>query len=177
MFSKSIDQAKRRTSSSSTIYPIWFSDTFVFYSLDDTGNSFAWVDQVARWFTYFLICSDIPVRGALSCDDFYADRNNNLYYGPALVEAYEYAEAQDWIGFLLSPSSVLQLDNLGYPASERLDYAYCHVPFKKGRENRIGKLPACILGQWSTINGKNACLDNLADISHMVYALRFSRGS
>jgi hypothetical protein len=161
ILSKSVENAMTRCPASSKISPVWFSDTFVFYSEDESANSFRWIDHVARWFAYFLIMADIPVRGALSCDDFYADRATNLYFGPALVEAYEYGEAQDWIGLLLTPSAVVQLDILGVPASKLLCYAYHTVPLKNQGNRPAWKLPACILGQWISINGKNPCLDKL----------------
>lgn len=142
-----------------------FSDTFIIYSVTDSGEAFAYVDMVARWFTYKLIVARIPVRGALSCGEFYADDKHSLFFGPALIEAYDYGEAQDWLGFMLTPSAVLQLDKLNLPASKRLNYAYWKIPFK--RESRIDQaveLPACIFGQWITLNGKNPCMEALGEM-------------
>jgi len=147
-----------------TVNPVWFSDTFLVYTLDDSGDNFTIIDQFSRWFVYFLIEAGIPVRGALSCGDFYADRSNNLYFGSALIEAYEYGEAQDWIGFLLSPSAVTQLGSLGQQANKLLNYAFWTVPFKTGKKKLCSKLPACILGQWIEINGKNPCLEKLGKL-------------
>jgi hypothetical protein len=151
-----------------TVSYVWFSDTFLIYTSDDSAQSFALIDQVSRWFVYFLLEASIPIRGAISCDDFYADRSNSLYFGAALVEAYEYGEAQDWIGFLLSPSAVHRLDDLDIPAKRISHYAYWDVPFKTGKKELVSHLPACILGQWLEINGKNPCLEKLRGISHSV---------
>ena len=151
-----------------TVSPVWFSDTFLVYTLDDSGQNFSIIDQFSRWFVYFLIEASIPVRGALSCGDFYADKSSSLYFGSALIEAYEYSEAQDWIGFLLCPSAVSRLDSLGIPAGERLNYAYWDVPFKTGRKIPTSKLPACILGQWLETNGENLCLNKLRDLKGRV---------
>lgn len=95
----------------------WFSDTFILFSEDDSVESFTAIDMVCRRFIFALILRDIPVRGALSCDELYADRSNSLYLGLALLEAYEYGENQDWIGFLLCPSSTTKLTELGLPIS------------------------------------------------------------
>lgn len=142
-----------------------FSDSFIIYSPSDSGGDFAYIDSVARWFVYKLIVDHVPVRGALACGDFYADKEHSLYFGTALIEAYEYGEAQDWLGFLLSPSAVLQLDKLGIPAGQRLNYAYGKIPFKKEKGRALaGELPACILGQWITLNGRNPCVDALAEM-------------
>lgn len=61
-----------------------------------------------------------------------------------------------------------RLDSLGIPAGERLNYAYWNVPFKTGKGKRISKLPACILGQWIEINGKNPCLEKLDELKRCV---------
>jgi hypothetical protein len=82
-----------------------------------------------------------------------------VYLGQALVEAYEFGEAQDWIGFLLCPSAVVRLDEVGLPAGERLNYAYSEIPSKKAMSPT--RLPACILGNWTTTNGENQVVRTL----------------
>lgn len=162
VYATAIERARKTLAYQPTVSSVWFSDTFLIYASDDSAQNFTFIDQVSRWFVYFLLtAASIPVRGAISCDDFYADRSSNLYFGPALVEAYEYGEGQDWIGFLLSPSAVTRLDSLGIPAGEHLNYAYWNVPFKTGKGKLNSRLPACILGQWIEINGKNPCLEKL----------------
>ncbi len=131
----------------------WFSDTFLIYSESDAASDFAAMDMISRWFMHFLILAEIPVRGAVACGDFYADADNQVYFGQALVEAYEFGEAQDWIGFLLCPSAVTRLDQVGLPAGERLNYSYAEIPFKKAMPDQ--RLPACVLGEWVKLNGEN----------------------
>src|SRR5205809_319215 len=80
----------------------------------------------------------------------------------SLVEAYGVGEAQDWIGFLLCPSAVVRLDELGLPAGERLNYAYSEIPFKKAMSAK--RLPACILGDWAKINGENQVVRTLTQM-------------
>jgi hypothetical protein len=112
-----------------------------------------------------LIVAKISVRGTLACDEFYADGSSSLYFGPALVEAYDYGEAQDWLGFLLTPSAVSRLEALGVPAGQRLNYAYAKLPLKAGKGvGLVSELPACILGQWATFNEKNKCMDALEEM-------------
>lgn len=142
----------------------WFSDTFLLYTPDDSGSSFGAIEATTRWFMYFLITGGIPVRGAMSCADFYADKQNNLFFGEALVEAYDYGENQDWIGFVLSPSCVKQMTAIGLPAEQRLNYAYWKIPYKKPHENLPEKLPACILGSSVKINDRNPCTAKLNEM-------------
>ena len=58
----------------------------------------------------------------------------------------EFGEAQDWIGFLLCPSAVVRLDEVGLPAGERLNYAYSEIPSKNMALSRFqgstGGIPA-----------------------------------
>lgn len=165
VYSKAIEKVRKGTGNSNGIHQVSFSDSFVIYSNTDSAQDFAFIDQVARWFVYELILEKIPVRGALSCGDFYADNGNSLYFGQALVEAYEYGEAQEWVGFLLTPSAVLQSGKVGLPANERLNYAYWSIPYKMESAEKLEKqLPACILGRWITINGRNLCADSLSEM-------------
>ena len=117
-----LEQLMDRVSAWPNVRYAWFSDTFIVYTDDDSGLSFCAIDDISKWFCYFLIWENIPVRGAVSCDLLYADRENNLFFGEALVEAYEYGEAQDWIGLILCPSATERLKHLGLPPEERLYY-------------------------------------------------------
>ncbi len=140
----------------------WFSDTFLIYSESDTRSDFVAMDIISRWFAHFLLLAGIPVRGAIACGPFYADLSNQVYLGQALVEAYKFGEAQDWIGFLLCPSAVVKLDEVGLPAGKLLNYAYAEIPSKKALSPK--RLPACLLGSWALINGENQVLRKLKDM-------------
>lgn len=143
----------------------WFSDTFLIYSPDDTVSSFLSIELITRWFIYFLIRAGIPVRGAMSCDDFYADTENKIFFGQALIEAYQYGENQNWIGFVLCPSAVNQMNIIGLPATERINYAYWNIPFKCSPVGLSACLPAYIVGgaEGNTSTG-NPCLEKLKEM-------------
>jgi hypothetical protein len=128
------------------VYHAWFSDTFIMYSDDTSGVSFSAIEMVCRWFAFSLLRRKIPLRGTLSCGHFYADRANSLYLGAALLEAYEWGENQDWIGFILCPSTVSRLNELDLPVQARLNYVEYDVPFKKAPPAGQTPVGACILG-------------------------------
>jgi hypothetical protein len=142
----------------------WFSDTFLLYSPDDSPLSFSAIETTTRFFVYFLVSHGIPVRGAMSCDDFYADKRNNVFFGKALIEAYHYGENQNWIGFVLSPSCVEQMAAIGLPADQRLDYAYWNIPYKRMDETLPRSLPAYILGGSAEGSSRNVILDKLREM-------------
>lgn len=153
VYETAVGEVIRWNSRLTGIQHAWFSDTFLIYSEDDTASDFVAMDSICRWFVHFLILAGIPVRGAVACGDFYADAGNRVYLGQALLDAYEFGEAQDWIGFLLCPSAIMRLDEVGLPASEQLNYSYAEVPFKKMMSTN--RLAACVLGEWAKINGEN----------------------
>jgi hypothetical protein len=158
-YSRALDVLKKQRAE--TIRHAWFSDTFLMIAPDDSGESFAQIDLVARWFAYFLLCAHVPLRGAISCDHFYADFEDRIFLGRALVEAYEYGEGQDWIGLLLCPTAMARLRFLGLPPEERLNYALWDIPWKRRPTTAVDKVAACILGNWIQMNARNPCLDAL----------------
>lgn len=166
IYAKAIEEASKTLKRMPKINSTWFSDTFLIFSSDGEGANFAEIDYVSRWFVYFLINSSIPVRGAISFGEFYVDKSNSLYFGPALIEAYEYGEAQDWIGFLLCPSASKQMKVIELPADQRINYAYWNIPFKKRDYDLTSRLPAYIVGDSVKINGKNVCLEKLKEMKN-----------
>ena len=173
--SSAIEKFKKRATAWPNVGYAWFSDTFIVYADDDSVESFGAIDNISRWFFYFLITADIPVRGAISCDVFYVDRENDLFFGEALIEAYEYGEFQDWIGLLLCPSAEENLKRLGSPAERCLNYAYAYayayVPFHKEqkKESKIREnLPACILGNWVSVNNQNPIVLRLKQMKERI---------
>jgi hypothetical protein len=116
------------------VYPCWASDTFVFYTPDDSRTSFTLISAAAIHFLCRMIRhspSYMP-RGALGSGQFYADRQDNVFLGSALIDAYEYAEKQNWIGFVVTPSAERKIVD-SYPQPRDLLYKYVqdNVPVKK----------------------------------------------
>ena len=153
----------------------WFSDTFLLYSPDNTDSSFTAIESITRWFVNSLIFDGIPVRGAMACGDFYADKENSMFFGQALVEAYNYGENQDWIGFVLSPSAVNRMSEIGLPPHERLNYAYWQIPYKNTDNTLPESLPAYIIGGATEINNRNPYLDKLVEMKSRLKNVRFRR--
>lgn len=169
-YAQAIEHATREFHQENTVRHAWFSDTFLMYSTDDSASDFVVLDFVARWFAHHLVTRKIPIRGAISSGNFYADRNHGLFLGKALVEAYEHGEVQNWIGYILCPSAVKRLDEVGLPAAKQINYAYANIPVNPAKQlpqDFIYKLPACILGRWSPINGENLCLSALREMKSM----------
>ena len=168
IYQRAIEQIIAREAAIDNVEYVWFSDTFLIYTIDDSIQSFRDINFFCRWFAFFLITGSavpVPVRGSISCDSLYVDKENDLFFGKGLVEAYEYGESQNWIGFILCPSAQMQLEVLGYPAELRVNYAYTNIPYNKRESKLIKNLPACILGQGVS---PNPCIDSLIKMRDMV---------
>ncbi len=100
----------------------WFSDTFIIYSRGRSAQDFARIELVGRVFFERLIIRGIPVRGALTFGGLYSQSARNIFVGPALIDAYRYAENQDWLGFVLTPSAIVRMGEIGLPIGERPFY-------------------------------------------------------
>lgn len=99
----------------------WFSDTFIIYSSSDSVEDFMYVESAARNFFQLLLTKHIPARGCISHGKLYSQAKRNVFVGPALIEAHEYGEALDWVGFCLAPSVEKKLADL-LPIEQRAFY-------------------------------------------------------
>ena len=109
----------------------------------------------------------IPLRGALSCGDFFAHKESGIFIGPALVDAYRLCEDQDWIGFALSPAATRRMREVGLPPDERLNYRYWPIPRKTG-SSPDGGLPALLLGGATHEPNRNLCYTTLREMRELV---------
>jgi len=167
-YSKTIERLKRSPNYASKTRELWFSDTFVLYTEDDTLDSFLAIEQKARYLTYFLITDGIPLRGSIAFGEYYADENTGIQFGKALIEAYEYGEGQDWIGLIQCPSAVAALEQRGIEVDAQLNYPIWEIPFKESFQPAIRRLPTYRIGEHAVINGRNLCLDALHDMRRRV---------
>jgi hypothetical protein len=69
-----------------------------------------------------LLQHNLASRGAISFGDFHANPADEIYVGRALVEAYEWAESQDWIGVVVAPSLAMDVRALEV-ASRSIEWA------------------------------------------------------
>jgi hypothetical protein len=115
---------------------VWFSDTFIFYSLDDSPDSFCAITTASHDFFDELLLAKVPLRGALAFGDFYADKTNGVFLGEALVDAYSYEEKFNWLGFVLHPSALSRMNEIGKPVSEAYETKW-NAELRNQRTNRM----------------------------------------
>jgi hypothetical protein len=120
----------------------WFSDTFVFHTRDDSIDSLGKIAGASEIFFHRMITHLIPIRGCLTYGPLYTGPDDVLF-GPALVTAYKEAEAQDWLGFILTPEAEERMKKYEVNGKNVYDVLrqYCYrgfdVPFKESYRKTI----------------------------------------
>lgn len=117
------------------VFTRWFSDTFFFYTVDDSPESLCCIEKSATHFFVDVIWKKMPLRGALGFGAFYADKKNGIFLGPALIDAYEYGEKQNWIGLVISPKACVKLQKINLCPPDRGGYVEYDVPTKSKEKN------------------------------------------
>ena len=107
----------------------WFSDSFILFTEDDTCASFSSLDIVLWEVFQKMMWKGYMLRAALSVGEFYSNIERHTYIGPALIDAYGYADKQKWIGLVLTPEAHKKLSEPGY-AIDRIRYSEYQVPIK-----------------------------------------------
>lgn len=115
----------------------WFSDSFFLYTVDDSPDSLACIHQSASHFFIDVIWARMPLRGALGIGALYADNENGIFLGPGLIDAYQYAEKQDWIGLVITPTARSKLQKIDLCPPDRGKYVEYDVPIKTGKVEKL----------------------------------------
>jgi len=91
----------------------WFSDTFLMFCPDDSLQAYRIIQSAAKRFMHSCISSRIPMRGAIAVGSLLRSPDKRSFVGKGFLEAFEYAEDQDWIGLLLTPNAVKKTESYG----------------------------------------------------------------
>ena len=78
---------------------------------------------ISRIITMQFFRQRLPIRGAISFGEFYVNREENIYCGKGLVEAYELAESQQWVGTVIAPSAEEYATELMKNFQKRSDFS------------------------------------------------------
>lgn len=90
---------------------IYFSDTFVFYQDPKGYGDWAFLDiyAIGGMVLSALLAAGIPARGAISFGEFEVELDSSgrhqVYFGKALIEAYQAEQKEKWIGITILPSA------------------------------------------------------------------------
>ncbi|MHC4558535.1 MAG: hypothetical protein ACYS80_14675 [Planctomycetota bacterium] len=143
-----------------------FSDSFIFYTENDSMDSFRCVRGASAFFFRALFTGNkvphFPMRGCLDVGEFYADEENGIFFGRVLINAYKLSEGQEWIGFVLSDKARQKLNNAESTAFKSSKYSLFqeyNVPYKEEPKRRnllaykpYSDLPNCPEYWWSALS-------------------------
>jgi len=121
----------------------FFSDSFIFYTENDSEVSFGHMISASTTFFRGMFEKNIPLRGCLTVGQFYVDEKEGVFFGRALIEGYDWAEGQNWIGFVLSEEAENKLGSFQTNYGTFLDilipynFLKYEVPYKKGIKRNL----------------------------------------
>jgi hypothetical protein len=138
-YEKTLDHLKSRCDeySPGSLEHLWFSDTFVMYTPDDSARSYAVIQQAAKHFIEECLYSSIPIRGAVSVGTFVRSHDGRALMGSAFVDAHIYGDDQDWLGLILTPSAIKKAKSYGLEPSHH-DFVFSNeIPMRKYIESEV----------------------------------------
>lgn len=151
-----VPAARIRNSETDGLSTLHFSDTLIFWSVDDPLHHGEFIDVVIDFFCHAL-ASGLPLRGALAAGDLIYDTDNSIIIGGALVEAAKAESAQAWCGVGLGPS--FRGRKLLAPNDRVLSFAK-HV--KAGRDGDVLAMAVDWTWHWRNKNATTS-LQSIAD--------------
>jgi hypothetical protein len=114
------------------IFTTWFSDTFLFFTRDDSGVSFTHNSTTVTSFCQSVMSKSWPLQAAIGFGQLYADTSKNVFIGSGLIDAYRYTEKQNWIGLVVTPKANNRLQELGVDLHRRpVRFKEYDVPVKR----------------------------------------------
>jgi hypothetical protein len=166
LYNQALEEIQRGTNAhqSRGVACSWFSDTFIIFSRGGGLGDFTSVEQAGRLFFQNLTLQGIPARGAIAYGKFYSQMERNIFIGPALIEAYECGEGQDWIGFSLAPSVFRRLEGTDLDLRQRYHYQPVDLPGVITRP--IGEPVYAFAFNNGEINGQNPFLRAVEGMKH-----------
>lgn len=116
---------------------LWFSDTFVLYTPDDSSRSYAVIQQAAKHFIDECLYSSIPIRGAISVGTFIRSHDGRALMGRAFIDAHVYGDDQDWLGLILTPAAISKAITYGLDPIRHDFVSSKEIPMRKYKANEV----------------------------------------
>jgi hypothetical protein len=122
---------------------IWISDSLLFYTEDNSIEKFKYISNIIAGFIRNTIeAGPFLYRGALSHGDFYFDPKLNLYLGPAMIDATDWEEKQNWSGVMLTP------DCSNFAKKNHYDSFEAKIRVDRGRNYELSEISGPLLVEY-----------------------------
>lgn len=116
---------------------LWFSDTFVMFTPDDSATSYTVIQQAAKHFIEECIYSSIPIRGAISVGSLIRGHDNRSLLGKAFIDVHMFGEDQDWLGLILTPEAIRKTKSYGLDPTHHDFISSDQIPMRKCRNEGV----------------------------------------
>lgn len=110
---------------------LWFSDTFVMFTPDDSAQSYTLIQQAAKHFIEECIYSNVPIRGAVSVGSLIRGHDNRSLLGRAFIDAHVFGEDQNWLGLILTPDAIRKAKGYGLEPTHHDFISSGEIPMRK----------------------------------------------
>jgi len=122
----------------------FFSDSIILFSEDNTSKSCLNLLTYAWKFHQVLLGAGVPIRGGITHGEMYINKEQQIFLGKALTDAYLLEKNQQWIGVAIDKSvftAFPDLDNL-LKANDLLNSVFFEydVPLKDGITQKMRTL-------------------------------------
>ncbi len=166
----------------SAVRPVFFSDSILLVSGDDSLESALRITLSAEWFVQEALDIQIPIKGAIAFGMQTANFEDSLHFGAPLIDAYELQNQVKLYGVVLHHTTekrladlrVLDPDKYRSISPNVVEYP---VPLKEGKVNHYilrffthsvasGSLESSLLKLYGTVSGSpRSYVDNTLDLA------------
>ena len=104
----------QRAKGATAVNYVVFSDSIVFTVAGDGADSLIEIAGACSRLISELIMEGIPIRGAIAHGAFVRSAVGESVFvaGRAVIDAYQFEQAQDWIGVMIAPSALARVPDL-----------------------------------------------------------------
>jgi hypothetical protein len=106
-----------------------FSDTFLLYTTEPSDASFRALIIACQFLYLAALSNRLYLRGAVTYGELTVSEEMEI--GPAIVEAYEHEQKQDWMGCWVTESCISRVSDLKRYLDEKSIVKY-EIPLKSG---------------------------------------------
>jgi len=82
------------------LYTASFSDSIVLFSKDNSAESLDVITSSAAYIMHDALLKDIPIKGAMAYGKISVDKENQIYFGQALIDAYLLQDDVNYYGIV-----------------------------------------------------------------------------
>lgn len=121
---------------------VWFSDTILLYTREDTNESLKELLQTVAWLLFATTTHGATrMRAGIAYGEAFIDPDNAMYVGRPIIDAYQMEQQQQWSGAALTESAVQRVPDFAR-TGELIDWPI--VPYNVPLKNKAPLLTLAV---------------------------------